>query len=263
MIFTLSCSLHCYFSNVIDFSLSLSLSLVVDCLYIRLFADHDFLLPFLSPLTCWQQLNFIYLPSVFTFSRIQRRTRGEEKKTLLDKHARKWCRRAASSPSSPSMFIWSFNLMQWKDIRKNMWLIDFRMYEDTTCGLMCIYISRLPQTNIEWRLELRRLNGWYTRASWFSFTLSKSNAFVRKSTATFSTCSFCFFIGRDDKCISIFFFHFLIGSMIITINVCVDRANRMKHFRSKRILAPCLALSLSSSTSCRFSIALQLALFPE
>ena len=45
---------------------------------------------FLSPLTCWQQLNFIYLPSVFTFIR--------RNKKSIDKHARKWCRRAASSP---------------------------------------------------------------------------------------------------------------------------------------------------------------------
>lgn len=144
-----------------------------------------------------------------------------------------------SLPFSSSMFIWSFNLMQWKDIRKNMWLIDFRMYEDTTCGLMCIYISRLPQTNIEWRLELRRLNGWYTRERTnivdFSFTLSKSNECVRNRTGIFFYLFFLSFYWTRRQVhlayVYRFFSIFLIGSIIITINVRVTRADQMKHFR--------------------------------
>lgn len=75
MIFTLSCSFACYFllcffSCIFSSFLALIPSLVSP-LYVRLFADHDFRLPFCLALTCWQQLNFIYLPSVFTFSWIE------------------------------------------------------------------------------------------------------------------------------------------------------------------------------------------------
>jgi hypothetical protein len=57
---------------------------------------------------------------------------NRREKLSIDMHARKWCRRAASSPRLRlpiAVFIWSFNFMQWKDIRKKKWLIDFRLYE--------------------------------------------------------------------------------------------------------------------------------------
>lgn len=113
MIFTLSCSLLCYFFMLYFFFLSLS---IFSTLYKAIYRSR--LSPsFLSSLTCWQQPKLHLFAKCFYL---------QSTKKSIDKHARKWCRRAASSPRLrlPSlMFVWSFNFMQWKDTRnRSDWL---------------------------------------------------------------------------------------------------------------------------------------------
>ena len=144
MIFTLSCSLDCYFS-----------------------------LPFFTPLE-----RIICRSRLSSSSRRRRRFSLVDNNQLhlfakcfylhsnkksIDKHAREWCRRAASSSSSSSsslrlvflsLFIWSFNFMQRetstrtserqreKERERERWLIDFSIYEYTTHGSTSIVFRK-------------------------------------------------------------------------------------------------------------------------
>lgn len=142
MIFALSCSLHCVIFLCDSFFLSYSL-------YKTIYRSR--LSPsFLSSLTCWQQLKFHLFAKCFYLQL--------NKKKSIDKHARKWCRRAASSPRLRlplTMFIWSFNFMQWKDIhtrKKSDWLT-----------FVCINMLRVLRCIMYMNMYLSSVNKYWTK----------------------------------------------------------------------------------------------------
>lgn len=111
-------SLYHVHSIVIDmlfFFVFLFSNFVFFSFYIRLFADHDFLLPF----SVYHLLTTTKLHLFAKCFYLHLKKKPRETKSI-HKHERKWCRRAASSLSLSSlllflsqwvMFVWSFNFM--------------------------------------------------------------------------------------------------------------------------------------------------------